>query len=154
MPLCRNDVTGRYNGTEPSPKGNGICAHTEPLGDTRKGLDGQWWTVKETKNGVKRWVRQKKSGSPSPSKRIRSRSKKKSVGIRSRSKKKTSSSWKKRRSPIGCAAAENHRRSPGRISPPYGALRCAGQTLEGLDGRLWFSERHMRKGKPYYKWVQ
>ena len=29
MFICKNDKTKKYSGNEPSPKGNGWCAHAE-----------------------------------------------------------------------------------------------------------------------------
>ena len=57
MPQCKNSNTGTYKGTEPSPKGLGYCARGEKLGKKKKGLDGNMWEVKETKNGTARWVK-------------------------------------------------------------------------------------------------
>jgi len=37
MPICKNDKTKTYIGTEPSPKGLGWCAHGEKEGKVRKG---------------------------------------------------------------------------------------------------------------------
>ena len=61
MPKCKNDPTRTYKGTEPSPKGLGYCAHAEKLNKKRKGKDGKNWIIAETKNGVKRWVKDKES---------------------------------------------------------------------------------------------
>ncbi len=57
MPKCKNDPSKSYKGTEPSPKGLGWCAHSEKVGKTRKGKDGNKWIVKEVKNGSKRWMK-------------------------------------------------------------------------------------------------
>ena len=57
MPQCKNSNTGTYKGTEPSPKGLGYCARGEKLGKKKKGLDGNMWEVKKTKNGTLRWVK-------------------------------------------------------------------------------------------------
>ena len=57
MPKCKNFDTGTYKGTEPSPKGLGICARGENMGHRIKGLDGNIWEVKATKTGTKRWVK-------------------------------------------------------------------------------------------------
>ena len=57
MLKCKNDPTRNYKGTEPSPKGLGFCAHAETIGEKRKGKDGNDWIVKETKNGIKRWIK-------------------------------------------------------------------------------------------------
>ena len=57
MPKCKNSSTGTYKGTEPSPKGLGYCARGEKLGKKKKGLDGNMWEVKKTKNGIERWVK-------------------------------------------------------------------------------------------------
>lgn len=54
---CINDPKRSYNGKEPSPKGFGYCAHAERVGATKKGKDGNRWTVKKDKLGRKRWVR-------------------------------------------------------------------------------------------------
>lgn len=53
---CKNDPKRTYKGTEPSPKGNGWCAHAEKVGKKRKGTDGHMWTVIQTKTS-KRWSR-------------------------------------------------------------------------------------------------
>lgn len=61
MPLCINNKTlkakSRYTGKEPSPKGLGYCAHNENLNKLRKGKDGNYWRVKKTSNGIRRWVK-------------------------------------------------------------------------------------------------
>lgn len=54
---CKNDPTKKYNGTEPSPKGLGYCAHAEKINAKKKGKDGNLWTVKVINNGTKRWVK-------------------------------------------------------------------------------------------------
>ncbi len=59
MPLCKNDPTSTYKGTEPSPKGLGYCAHTCNIGTSQLGKDGNTWTVKSDKNKVKKWVKNK-----------------------------------------------------------------------------------------------
>lgn len=56
MPKCKNDPSRRYKGNEPSPKGLGFCAHSEPIGSTRHGKNGKRWKVKQVKGGTKRWV--------------------------------------------------------------------------------------------------
>jgi len=56
MPKCKNDETRSYSGDEPSPKGRGYCAHAEEVGKRRKGKDGKFWVVRETKKG-KRWFK-------------------------------------------------------------------------------------------------
>ena len=82
MPKCIDDSSRSYTGNEPSPKGLGYCAHTQAVGTTKTGNDGNTWTVETTYKGTKRWV--KKSGSS------------KRMSTRKVSKKKTSS---KRKSP-------------------------------------------------------
>jgi len=62
MPKCKNDPRRSYNGTEPSPKGLGYCAHAEKLCKSRRGKNGDQWVVKKTKNGVKRWTKEKPEG--------------------------------------------------------------------------------------------
>ena len=57
MPACKNDSTRRYAGTEPSPKGDGWCAHGEDVGKMRTGTDKKKWTVTKISNGSKRWVK-------------------------------------------------------------------------------------------------
>ena len=37
MPKCKNDSGRSYNGTEPSPKGLGYCAHASRVGLKKKG---------------------------------------------------------------------------------------------------------------------
>lgn len=61
MPKCKHDPKRYYKGTEPSPKGNGYCAHSETFGKVRKGTDGNKWIVGKTKNGIQRWKRIKKN---------------------------------------------------------------------------------------------
>ena len=61
MPKCKNDSTRYYKGTEPSPKGLGYCAHAEKVNSSKKGKDGNKWVIKETKKGVKRWTKHKKT---------------------------------------------------------------------------------------------
>lgn len=60
MPKCLNDSSRNYNGNEPSPKGNGYCAHGEPVGIIRLGTDGNAWIVNETAKKVKKWIIQSK----------------------------------------------------------------------------------------------
>lgn len=58
MPKCINDSTKSYKGDEPSPKGLGYSASSEEVGKILKGLDGSYWTVKNTAI-CKRWVKYK-----------------------------------------------------------------------------------------------
>lgn len=60
MPKCKNDSTRYFNGTEPSPKGLGWCAHGMKKDVVKKGKDGKQWIVKTNRNGSKRWVRLQK----------------------------------------------------------------------------------------------
>ena len=56
--LCTNTPSGHsafYDGTEPSPKGLGLCARYILLGTKKRGKDGNWWIVSSVKNGVRRW---------------------------------------------------------------------------------------------------
>lgn len=55
MPTCKNDNARHHKGTEPSPKGLGLCAHAESVGATTKGRDGRSYEVRLDKNGVKAW---------------------------------------------------------------------------------------------------
>jgi hypothetical protein len=57
MPPCKNDPKSSYQGTEPSPKGLGYCAHAEKVGKKMKGKDGNMWIIKETSKKIKRWVK-------------------------------------------------------------------------------------------------
>ena len=57
MPKCLNDPKKSYKGTEPSPKGLGYCAGGMKVGEKKKGKDGNMWSVKQVKNGSKRWVK-------------------------------------------------------------------------------------------------
>ena len=57
MPPCKNDKTRTYIGNEPSPKGNGYCAHMEKIYNIKNGRDGNDWIVLETKLGIKKWIR-------------------------------------------------------------------------------------------------
>ena len=53
--LCKNDPSKSYSGTEPSPKGLGLCAHAENAGKVSRGKDGRLWEVRLDKNGTKSW---------------------------------------------------------------------------------------------------
>jgi hypothetical protein len=55
MPVCKNDSTKKYSGTEPSPKGLGFCAHAQDLGSKKTGLDKKQYIVDHDKNGRKYW---------------------------------------------------------------------------------------------------
>ena len=74
MPICKNNPTRNYKGTEPSPKGFGWCASGEKIGKKRKGKDGNMWIIKKVSNGSKRWMKdskmkvEKKTGSKTGSK--------------------------------------------------------------------------------------
>lgn len=57
MPVCKNDASKTYTGTEPSPKGLGYCAHAEKAGIKRIGRDGNHWIIATTKTDIMRWVR-------------------------------------------------------------------------------------------------
>ena len=57
MPPCANDPARTYAGTEPSPKGLGLCAHAEDEGAVREGRDGLPWIVRKNKRGSLSWVR-------------------------------------------------------------------------------------------------
>lgn len=87
MPHCINDHTRSYKGDEPSPKGLGYCAHSEPVGSRKQGQDGRVWVVKEDKNDRKSWkpTTRNKPGSKSS----------KSTGRRRRRAMKPTSSYKK-----------------------------------------------------------
>ena len=54
---CKNDRAAAYSGDEPSPKGDGYCAHAEEAGARRKGKDGRMWVVAADKNGRLAWRR-------------------------------------------------------------------------------------------------
>jgi len=104
MPKCKNSSTGTYKGTEPSPKGLGYCARGEKIGKKKKGLDGNMWEVKKTKNGIERWVKITKT-----KKSVKKSAKKKSV---KKSTKKSKKSVKKpvkkiSKRPIGNLTAKN-----------------------------------------------
>tara|TARA_Y100001970_G_C13936344_1_gene700893 strand:- start:20 stop:505 length:486 start_codon:yes stop_codon:yes gene_type:complete len=55
---CNCDNKRSYNGTEPSPKGLGFCAHCSPVNITMKGLDGNLWVNEKYSKG-KRWTKQR-----------------------------------------------------------------------------------------------
>ena len=57
MPKCINNSKKYYKGTEPSPKGLGICSQTLKEGTKKKGKDGNMWIVKKIKNGQLRWIK-------------------------------------------------------------------------------------------------
>ena len=61
MPKCKNDPKRSYKGTEPSPKGLGYCAHSEKVGEIKKGRDNNLWIVKEYKKS-KKWIKYKGAG--------------------------------------------------------------------------------------------
>ena len=54
MPKCINDLSKIYRGNEISPKGFGYSSSTENIGCKMRGKDGNWWIIKQIKNG-KRW---------------------------------------------------------------------------------------------------
>ena len=56
MPPCKNDPKSSYQGTEPSPKGLGYCAHAEKVGTKKKGRNGKIWIVKLIAGKSKRWM--------------------------------------------------------------------------------------------------
>ena len=59
MPPCKNDSNRTYVGNEPSPKGNGYCAHAEKLYSMKEGLDyNKWIVVPSDKSPLcrKKWV--------------------------------------------------------------------------------------------------
>jgi len=58
MPKCKNDPKRSYKGTEPSPNGLGYCAHSEKVGEIKKGRDNNLWIVKEYKKS-KKWIKYK-----------------------------------------------------------------------------------------------
>ena len=58
MPKCKNDPKRTYKGTEPSPKGLGYCAHSEKVGEIKKGRDNNLWIVKQYKKS-KKWIKYK-----------------------------------------------------------------------------------------------
>ena len=58
MPLCKNDSTRSYKGTEPSPKGFGYCAHAEKVGVNRKGKDGNIWIVSKMEDKISKVMEQ------------------------------------------------------------------------------------------------
>ena len=89
MPKCKNVDTGSYKGTEPSPKGLGICARGEAVGSLLEGLDGNMWEVKTTKNGTRRWVKISTSKSTKKKSTKNKSTKKKSTKKKSTKKKST-----------------------------------------------------------------
>jgi len=50
---CLNDPHRTYKGDEPSPKGLGYCAHSEPKGKIMFGRDEKLWQVKDSGKWVK-----------------------------------------------------------------------------------------------------
>ena len=103
MPKCIDDPSRSYKGNEPSPKGLGYCAHTQSVGTSKTGNDGNIWIVKTTYKGTKRWVKNSNSNKKTPVKRKSPKrvSKKKASGKRKApkrvSKKKTSGKRKSTR---------------------------------------------------------
>lgn len=57
MPPCKNDSGAHYTGKEPSPKGNGWCAHAMRPGIRKRGTDGRMWVVAVRATGAKYWKR-------------------------------------------------------------------------------------------------
>lgn len=55
MPKCKNDPKRSYQGSEPSPKGLGYCAHACKEKTVMKGRDGAQWKVVRTKDNILRW---------------------------------------------------------------------------------------------------
>lgn len=55
MPHCTNDISRHFTGTEPSPKGFGVCAHAEKAGSEMRGADNRMWRVVTDKSGRKVW---------------------------------------------------------------------------------------------------
>ncbi len=92
MPKCIDDPSRSYKGNEPSPKGLGYCAHTQAVGTTKTGNDGNTWTVETTYKGTKRWVKKSVSSKRVPKKKTSGKRR----STRKVSKKKTSG---KRKSP-------------------------------------------------------
>lgn len=58
-----------YKGTEPSPKGMGICAHLRSVNDMVEGRDGNMWIVAVDKIGSKAWKKAPRSHVPKPATR-------------------------------------------------------------------------------------
>ena len=98
MPKCKNVDTGSYKGTEPSPKGLGICARGEAVGSLLEGLDGNMWEVKTTKNGTRRWVKIAASKSAKKKSAKKKSAKKKSAKKKSTKKKSTKKKSTKKKS--------------------------------------------------------
>jgi hypothetical protein len=57
MPECIKDSKKYYSGDEPSPKGLGLCAHSEEVGTIKDGLDGNKWIIVKTLKNIKRWTK-------------------------------------------------------------------------------------------------
>jgi hypothetical protein len=56
MPKCINDLTKRFTGSEPSPKGLGYSASAEDVDKVMEGKDCCDWIVKQTKT-CKKWMK-------------------------------------------------------------------------------------------------
>lgn len=61
MPRCKNNIKKSYTGNEPSPKGLGYCASSEPDGKKMKGKDGNIW-IKKSGRWVKHTITTKSTG--------------------------------------------------------------------------------------------
>lgn len=150
---CKNDPHRKYSGKEPSPKGDGWCAHAEPKGKKLIGKDRRLWYVHQNeKNGVKNWrrVAQPTTGqSPKsrPTRRPAARRSKSPTSPKSRSTKKIGTTKFSRRKKCGDDPRPRHKNSP-----PYAARHCPKEDRTGRDGFRWVSVQRMRKGSPYYKW--
>ena len=112
MPKCIDDPSRSYKGNEPSPKGLGYCAHTQSVGTTKTGNDGNIWIVKTTYNGTKRWVKNSGSSKRVP-KEKKTSSKRKST--RKVSKKKTSGKRKSTKK-VSKKKTSGKRKSPKKVS--------------------------------------
>ncbi|KKL80223.1 hypothetical protein LCGC14_2006890, partial [marine sediment metagenome] len=53
----KGDCKCYYKGSEPSPKGNGYCAHCGHLGAERIGRDGMKWKIKTRATGSLYWAK-------------------------------------------------------------------------------------------------
>ena len=143
MPKCIDDPSRSYKGNEPSPKGLGYCSHTQAVGTSKTGNDGNIWTVETTYKGTKRWV--KKSVS---SKRV---SKKKTSGKRRSpkrtSKKKTS---KKRRSTRRTSKKKTSgkRKSPKKVSKKKESSLHYNENMTREEMARWM------KSKEFLRWMK
>jgi hypothetical protein len=59
---CKNVKDKKYHGGENTPLGKGFHASGYDEGKKKKGNNGDFYVVKEDKNGNKRWIKDTRTG--------------------------------------------------------------------------------------------